>query len=642
MGKWVFLIPALPAAGAAALLLAGKRLRSSAAGWIATALVGGSFALSIAAALEVVKAHGEERVMVVSLGEWIAVGRLRAAFEFLVDPLSIIMILVVTGVGMLIHIYSIGYMHDDPRYSRFFAYLNLFAASMLVLVLANNMILMFLGWEGVGLCSYLLISFWFEKDTAAAAGKKAFVTNRVGDFGFILGTLLLFTQAGTLTILGGPGGGLVTAAPAMLSSGAITVATLLLFLGATGKSAQLPLLVWLPDAMEGPTPVSALIHAATMVTAGVYMIARLSPVFSAAPTTMWVIAAVGAVTAIVAASIALVQTDLKKVLAYSTISQLGFMFTAVGVGAFAMGIFHLVTHAFFKALLFLGAGSVMHAMNNTVDMRNFGALRKKMAITWGTWMIGWLAIAGIPPLAGFFSKDAILAAVFEHGRGGKLIWVLLTATAFLTSVYMSRATYLTFLGKARWSESEYHPHESPKTMTIPLLVLAGATVLAGLLGVPKLLPILAHWLEPSVGEIHEPFGAAQLGLLLAATLIAVAGILVARSIWLLRSASQRGELVEKLPLGSALLRFFGRGWGIDHLYRRVFVDGGAWLAKVLKWVDVKVIDGAVNGVARLVRGGGREVSRTQTGYVRNYALGIALGVVLLFGGFIIVQLVVGS
>lgn len=642
MGRWVFLIPALPAAGAALLLLAGKRIREPLAGWIATALVGGSFALSIAAALEVAKAHGEERLMVVSLGEWIKASKFSAGFDFLVDPLSIVMILVVTGVGTLIHLYSIGYMHGDPRFARFFAYLNLFAASMLVLVLGNNMILMFLGWEGVGLCSYLLISFWFEKDTAAAAGKKAFVTNRVGDFGFILGTLLLFANAGTLTIFGGPGGGLVSAAPAMLTSGTITVATMLLFLGATGKSAQLPLLVWLPDAMEGPTPVSALIHAATMVTAGVYMIARLGPIFSAAPATMWVVATVGAITALVAATIALVQTDLKKVLAYSTISQLGFMFTAVGVGAFAMGVFHLVTHAFFKALLFLGAGSVMHAMNNTVDMRNFGALKKKMAITWGTWAVGWLAIAGIPPLAGFFSKDAILAADFEHGIGGKVIWGVLTVTAFLTAVYMSRATYLTFFGEARWSESEYHPHESPKTMTIPLMVLAGATVLAGLLGVPKILPLLAHWLEPSVGEVHEPFGATQVILLVIATAVAVAGIFTARAIWLAKKAPERGDLLARLPGGSSLYRFFENGWGIDPLYRLVFVRGGSALTGAFKWIDTKIIDGAVNGVARLVRGGGSEASKAQTGYVRNYALGIALGVLLLFGGFVLVQIVIGS
>ncbi len=420
MGKWVFLIPALPAAGAVLLLLAAKRIKEPIAGWIATALMAGSLGLSIAAALRLASYQGEGRRIVVSLGEWISVGSFKAGFDFLVDPLSIVMILVVSGVGTLIHLYSIGYMHGDEHYSRFFSYMNLFAASMLVLVLADNLVLMFLGWEGVGLCSYLLISFWFEKETAAVAGKKAFITNRIGDFGFTLGVLLLFTQVGTVQILGGPGGGLLKAGPAMLTSGMATAVTLLLFLGATGKSAQLPLFVWLPDAMEGPTPVSALIHAATMVTAGVYMVARLGTLFQLAQTTMWIVAGVGAATALLAATIALVQTDLKKILAYSTISQLGFMFAAVGVGAYAAGIFHLVTHAFFKALLFLGAGSVMHAMNNTGDVRRFGGLKAKMAITSGTWIIGWLAISGIPPLSGFFSKDGILAATYEHGNGGRL------------------------------------------------------------------------------------------------------------------------------------------------------------------------------------------------------------------------------
>lgn len=604
--------------------------------------MGGSFLLSIGAAVELSRIDVASRQVAVSLAEWIEVGQFRAGFDFLADPLSVVMILVVTGVGTLIHLYSIGYMEGDPRYSRYFAYLNLFAASMLVLVLANNMILLFLGWEGVGLCSYLLISFWFEKDVAATAGKKAFVTNRVGDFGFILGTLLLFAHTGTLTIVGGPGGGLVSASPVMLGSGAITVSTLLLFLGATGKSAQLPLLVWLPDAMEGPTPVSALIHAATMVTAGVYMIARLSSVFSSAPLTMWVVAVTGAATALMAATIALVQSDLKKVLAYSTISQLGFMFAAVGVGAFAFGIFHLVTHAFFKALLFLGAGSVMHAMNNSVDMRVFGGLRSKMSVTWGTWVVGWLAIAGIPPLAGFFSKDAILAGLFEHGLGGKAIWAIMTLTALVTAIYMSRATYLTFMGTPRWSEGDFHPHESPRIMTLPLVVLAVATAIAGILGIPKVLPLLLHWLEPSIGEYHEPFGLLQMALLLVAIIVAIAGILIARSLWLVRSADDRAEILARISIGATLYRIFARGWGLDVAYRFIFVRGGEALANAFKWVDTNVIDAAVNGVGNIARVGGRGLARPQNGYLRTYALGTAIGVLLLLGSFILVQYFGGS
>src|SRR4051794_12206140 len=446
----------------------GRRLGDPKAGWLGTAMVAGAFAVAILVFIGLYQRPDEQRVFTQVLFDWVPVGGLHVPLAFRVDQLSITMALFVTGVSTLIHLYSIGYMHGDDRFPTFFVYLNLFVFSMLMLVMANNFVLTFLGWEGVGACSYFLISFWFERNTAAVAGKKAFVTNRVGDFGFLLGMFLIFAKLGSLDY------GTVFGHVNALSSGTATAIGLLLFLGAVGKSAQLPLYIWLPDAMEGPTPVSALIHAATMVTAGVFLMARINPILFRGPDTLTVIAIVGAATAFFAATIACAQNDIKKVLAYSTISQLGYMFLAIGSGAYVAAIFHMITHAFFKALLFLGAGSVMHGMHNEQDMKRMGALRKWMPITAGTFIVGWLAIAGVPPFAGFWSKDEILLNAFDKSPA---LWAVGLVTALLTAYYMSRQVFLVFFGKARWEDhaeehgahGELKPHESPWTMTLPLV-----------------------------------------------------------------------------------------------------------------------------------------------------------------------------
>ncbi|MER3395866.1 MAG: NADH-quinone oxidoreductase subunit L [Acidimicrobiia bacterium] len=635
-----FSIPLVPAVSAAVLLLFGKRLGERVCGVLGTLSVTASFAGAAYLFWNLLSLEAHRRLFIFELASWIASGSLKAPFELLVDPLSITMVLVITGVGALIHLYSIGYMKGDARFGRFFAYMNLFVASMAVLVLANNLVLMFLGWEGVGLCSYLLISFWFERPKAAAAGKKAFVTNRVGDLGFILGALLLFRHTGTVRIASEAGSGLIAKAPVVLSGSTATVACLLLFAGATGKSAQFPLLVWLPDAMEGPTPVSALIHAATMVTAGVFLVARLGPVFAISPTASWTVAGIGTLTAFVAATAALAQTDLKKILAYSTVSQLGLMFAAVGVGALAAGIFHLVTHAFFKALLFLGAGSVMHATNGETDIRRFGGLRRHMPITSATFLVGFLAISGIPPLAGFFSKDAILTAVFGSGTKGQALWVVLSASSFLTALYMSRAFMRTFYGSPGYSEAEIHPHESPPVMTVPLVVLASGSAIAGVLGIPRIAPLLSHFLEPSVGIHPEAFGARELAVGFAALVLAVSAIWAGGRLWLSRTAEERGELLASLPFGNAAYRFFASGWMLDRLYEAIFVTFGSKAASFLATtVDRNLIDGIVDGVGALFTGAGRALKKVQTGYARRYALAIAAGVLLLLTGAAVARIV---
>ncbi|HEX5630211.1 MAG TPA: NADH-quinone oxidoreductase subunit L, partial [Acidimicrobiia bacterium] len=508
----------LPLSGAVLLLLFGKRIGEPVAGWLATLTVAGGFVAAVVAAVDFFTGGGE--TVVVKWFDWFPAFGVAAELRW--DPLAALMTLVVTGVGSLIHLYSIGYMHGDPRYGRFFAYLNLFIASMLILVLANNFAVLFVGWELVGLCSYLLISFWFEKETAAAAGKKAFVVNRVGDVGFIVALMLVFSHFGTFDFE------TVFAAAPELAAGTATAIGLLLLIGAAGKSAQLPLYVWLPDAMEGPTPVSALIHAATMVTAGVYLVARSAAIYGASETAGLVVAIVGAATALFAATIALAQNDIKRVLAYSTISQLGFMFMAVGAAAHVAGVFHLMTHAFFKALLFLGAGSVIHGMHGEQDMGRMGGLARKMPVTFVTMAIGWLAISGIPPLAGFWSKDEILGSVYE--RGG--IWVALFAvglfTAALTAFYMTRMMWLTFFGAPRWSEG-VHPHESPKVMTLPLVALAGLSVVGGLVNTPFKTG-LEHFLHPvfeAVHLTHPPEGTLALTLAAASVVAALAGIALA-------------------------------------------------------------------------------------------------------------------
>ena len=614
------LIPALPLAGFLLLAFFGKRIGDPLAGWIATAAAAGSFAATLLVFAGLIAK--ESRSHTQTLWEWMPVGGLQIDVGLLIDPLSITMALFVTGIGSLIHLYSIGYMHGDGGYPRFFTYLNLFLFSMLVLVLANNYILTFLGWEGVGACSYLLISFWFTRNSAAVAGKKAFVTNRIGDFGFMVASFLLFSSIGTLTyteVAERVDGGL-------LAGGTATAVALLFFVGAAGKSAQLPLYVWLPDAMEGPTPVSALIHAATMVTAGVFLLVRSAPILYVGDDALTVIAIVGGLTALFAATVAVAQDDIKRVLAYSTVSQLGYMVLAVGAGAYVAAIFHMVTHAFFKALLFLGSGSVIHGLHDEQDMKRMGGLAKWMPITWGTFMVGWLAISGVPPFAGFWSKDEILFSVWAKSP---VLWAMGIVTALLTAYYMSRQVFLVFYGKERWRDgerSEATPHESPWTMWVPLAVLALLSLLGGALNLPfgDDFHFLGNWLDPVVGEYAshgEESGVLQLVLALLAAAGAVAGILVARQFWLKRPIEQNASLEPEV------LR---QAWGIDRAYAAV-MGGPARLAAAWSafFLDKKVIDGAVNGLASGVRLGGSNLRRLQTGYVRNYALALAAGVVVL-------------
>jgi NADH-quinone oxidoreductase subunit L len=635
----LWLIPALPLAGFVILLFLGRRIGNPLAGWLATAMIGGSFVVAVVTFFDLLSKPEHERLFTQTLFTWVPAGALRVDAGFFADPLAMTMVLFVTGIGTLIHLYSIGYMSHDADYSKFFVYLNLFAFSLLVLVLGDNFVMMFLGWEGVGACSYFLISFWFTRNSAAVAGKKAFVTNRIGDFGFMLAMFLTFATLGTLQYSG------VLAGADTLSKTTATAIALLFFLGAVGKSAQLPLYVWLPDAMEGPTPVSALFHAATMVTAGVYLMCRINPILGQAPDVLTAIAWVGAATALFAATVAIAQDDIKKVLAYSTVSQLGYMFLAVGSGAYVAAIFHMVTHAFFKALLFLGAGSVIHGLHDEQDMKRMGGLRKWMPVTAGTFIVGWLAIAGIPPFAGFWSKDDILLNAWEKSPA---LWAIGFVTALLTAYYMSREVFLVFFGGERWRErgtghsaetaedlpehepaaAEAHhgaePHESPWTMTLPLVALAALSIVGGLVNLPfksQKLDLLERWLHPVFGErLHEVNATAGLKwvLLLSAVAAGVIGILVAARYWL-RRADNPG--LEPAVLENA--------WYVDRSYSAFFGGPGRWASTWLAYVmDAKVVDGAVNGVGSLVRGTAQRVRRAQTGYVRNYALGIAGGAVL--------------
>jgi len=658
MVEAVWLIPALPLAGFVVLLLLGRRLGDPAAGWLATLMIGGAFVATLVVFAGLHSRGGEERLFVQDLFTWIPAGGLQVKAGFLVDPLSVTMALFVTGIGTLIHLYSIGYMHGDSGYPRFFVYMNLFVFSMLMLVLSSSFLGTFLGWEGVGACSYFLISFWFERPAAPAAGKKAFVTNRVGDFGFMLAMFLIFTTFGSLQytdVLGQVG--------SLTHTTAVAIA-LLLFLGAAGKSAQLPLYVWLPDAMEGPTPVSALIHAATMVTAGVFLMVRINPILAEAGGAATLIAVVGAATALFAATIACAQDDIKKVLAYSTISQLGYMFLAVGSGAYVAAIFHMITHAFFKALLFLGAGSVIHGMHDEQDMKRMGGLRKWMPITSATFIVAWLAIAGVPPFAGFWSKDDILANAWDKSP---ILWVVGVVTAGLTAYYMSRQVFLVFFGKERWKEKaharteaaaaarggdmaetepghepaataaggshgghELKPHESPATMTFPLVVLAALAAVGGLLSLPfgSFHP-LETWLEPVFGDrLHELTlsGSTQLAYALGTVALALVGIGVAYLIYL-------GHKIREESVEPNVLR---RAWYVDPLYAAVIERPGRMLSTWCAYfLDAKVVDGAVNGVAALVRGGGSRLRAVQSGYVRNYALAVASGAVLIVGYVIV-------
>ncbi len=558
---------------------------------------------------------------------WIAVPGLHVDFSLVLDQLSLVMLLVITGVGFLIHVYSVGYMKDDPGYARFFSYLNLFLFFMTTLVLAGNVLLMFVGWEGVGLASYLLIGFWFQKPTAAAAGEKAFIVNRIGDFGFLIGIFLLLANFGTLTFSEISS---KLAATPMWTGGVLTAICLCLLVGAAGKSAQLPLYVWLPDAMEGPTPVSALIHAATMVTAGVYLIARTHFLFDRAPIALGTVAVVGAATAIFAATIGLAQNDIKRVLAYSTISQLGYMFLACGVAAYSAAIFHLVTHAFFKALLFLGAGSVIHAMGGEQDMRKMGGLWRKLPVTFATMTAAVIAICGIWPFAGFFSKDAILYAAFVSGTGGKVLWFVGLVTALLTALYMFRLWYMTFFGETRTADA--HPHESPWSMRVPLIILALLSICGGWIGAGANMARFSVFLAPSVG-LHpatSSFPHLELILSIVAVLTALEGWLIADKYYR-RKIERPARIAAAMPGGYKLLT---NKYYVDEIYDRALVRP---LFAISQYILGWVVDAAILGGIAWLLGGiatftGMILQRWQSGNLRSYAawLAAAAAALLLF------------
>ena len=763
MINFVYLVALFPLLGFVTLMIVGRRLGEPGAGYLATAAVGASFISAVITFIGLVGREHGDRQVTKNVFEWVPVGDFSVNVAFLVDPLSVAMILFVTGISTLIHLYSVGYMHGDEHFSKFFIYLNMFVFAMLILVLGDNLLLTFFGWEGVGACSYLLISFWFSNEANATAGKKAFVTNRVGDWGFMVATFLAFATVGSIDYLT-----LNLAAP-QLSTAVATGLTLLLFVGAMGKSAQFPLYLWLPDAMAGPTPVSALIHAATMVTSGVYLLTRLNGVlYEAAPWSNNLIAWFGAGTALFAATIAVAQNDIKRVLAYSTVSQLGYMVLAVGTGAFVAAIFHMITHAFFKALLFLGSGSVIHGMDHDQDMRRYGGLQKLMPITAGTFIIGWLAIAGVPPFAGFWSKDEILLGAFDlGGLNGRLLWLVGIVTAMLTAFYMSRQVYMTFFGEYRYADpdpaevdeawasyvgnaeeaeteatatataatqahsdaaaaledarevyatakievakaggdaedsakaavatadaaitkaneveestrltmeqtneaaeqasaaldnassgnrtrtrpsidageaseflpeavaarAEHHPHESPWTMTLPLVVLAGLSMVGGLLNLPFTsgLHFLENWLEEDSLFHEHIINATALTKWILAILAILAGTVpmyAAFAVYL----KNRGDTTKiERPI-------LADGWGYDRAVSAFMGGPGTMLFNAIAWFDSTIVDGMVNGTATLVRQTGGAARRLQTGYVRTYALSIAIGSVGLLIWFVV-------
>lgn len=700
--NYIWLIPVFPLLGFATIILLGRPFFKGKTELVPAVIgitsVFLSFVTSVLCVLALSKMAPDAdglRIFTKEVFQWIEMGAFKVPFKFQLDPLSSLMILVVTGVGTLIHIYSKGYIHGDESQYRFFAYMNLFTCAMLILVLGGNFLLMFIGWEGVGLCSYLLIGFWFEKDSAADAGKKAFVTNRIGDFGFALGMMLIFTIFGSLDYQT-----VFADAPHKLEAGGaiVTAITMFLFIGAMGKSAQIPLYVWLPDAMEGPTPTSALIHAATMVTSGVYMVSRCNVLYSMAPASLILVGGVGAATAFFSATIGMAQYDIKKVLAYSTVSQLGYMFLGCGVAAYTAGIFHLMTHAFFKALLFLGAGSVIHGMSGDQDMRNMGGLRKYMKHTWWTFMAAYIAISGIPPFAGFFSKDEILWKAFTYNNPilgpmwGKFLWAIGAVAALMTAFYMTRLICLTFYGEERMSEdAKHHLHESPPSMIYPLMVLAVLSAIGGLIGIPAALGganhfhhILAPVLDKAAHGAHGAHAAVTYGLAYAAeevthhaeaggghnlglervmmvvsVAIAVIGILLARYMYI-KNTNIPLLIQFKLPrLHKALLN----KWYVDEIYNFAIVGGTKQFALVLCWIDSNIVDGIVNGAATVTRGfssgsitfDGNVVDglvnlvakvvdacaavlkRFQTGYVQNYALVMAIGMFVLLSIYILLK-----
>ena len=617
-------------------LLGSKIKNEKVIGTIASGLIGISFLIVVGAFIETVGLPADQRKSIVDLFTWLSVGGLNIHFAYQVDQLSLVMALIVTGVGFIIHVYSIGYMHGDKSFWRFFAYMNLFIFAMMNLILADNFVVLFLGWEGVGLCSYLLIGFWydrkFEKMTTSDAGKKAFIVNRIGDFGFLLGMFLIYLTFGSLNFSDVFGKIGILNVP----QNVFNFIALFLFIGATGKSAQIPLYIWLPDAMAGPTPVSALIHAATMVTAGVYMVARCSLIFASAPAILTVIAIIGALTAFFAATIGLVQNDIKKVLAYSTVSQLGYMFLAMGVGAFTAGIFHVMTHAFFKALLFLAAGSVIHSMHDDQDIQNFGGLRKQMPATAITFLVASLAISGIPPFSGFFSKDEILWKSFANGN--ITYWAIGAFTALLTAFYMFRLYFLTFEGNARYGHDK-HPHESPKVMTIPLIVLAILSAIGGFIGIPALFSgeggnAFENWLEPvfknadaRLAETAAAYGhSTEIMLMVASVILGVGGIIIARNIYL-KKPSIATELANKFK---GLYNLLWNKYFVDEAYDAAVVDPIVKVSDSFLWkiTDAKIIDGAVNGAASIVNSISKNIRKIQTGVAQFYAVIMALGIVL--------------
>jgi NADH-quinone oxidoreductase subunit L len=619
----IWLLVAIPLASAAILLLLGKRADKW-GHWLGVLAVASTFVLGLIFFFSLRGLDDDARSAQQSLWDFIVVGGLHVDFGLLFDPLAGVFVLLITGVGSLIHIYAVGYMEHDEGRRKFFGYFNLFVAAMLLLVLANNYVMLYFGWEGVGLASYLLISFWYTRPSAATAGKKAFLMNRVGDAGLVIGIFLLFATLGTTqfdAVFNGVGS---------LASGTILILGLLLLLGAAGKSGQFPLQAWLPDAMEGPTPVSALIHAATMVTAGVYLIARSNPIFSANATLQTVVVSVGALTLLLGCIIGAAKDDIKRVLAWSTVSQIGYMFLGVGLGggAYALAIIHLLAHGFFKANMFLGAGSVMHGMHDQVDIRRFGGLAKYMRWTWLTFMMGWLAIIGIPPLSGFFTKDPIIEAAFA--RDGWTAWLYGGAAllgAGLTAFYMTRLFVLTFHGPKRWTEDIHEPHESPYIMTVPLMLLALGSIVAGGLMVSP----VKHWLEPVLGQgEHDPV----LPKLLITVLTLAVSLLGAGLAWAL---FRSGTAEQEQPAG-VLVTAARRNLYTDAFNEAVFERPGIYLTRALVFLDNKGIDGLVNGIAASVGGGSGRLRRLQTGFVRSYALSMLTGALLVVGAFLAIQL----
>jgi NADH-quinone oxidoreductase subunit L len=632
----LWIIPMLPLLGSAINGLLGSKWPNKIVNAVAVGSTGLAFACALEAVREFSQLPAEQIPFVKQFFTWISAGTFRAGFDLQVDQLTVVMLLVVTGVGWLIHIYSTGYMAHEEGYYRFFSYLNLFMFFMLILILAANYVLLFVGWEGVGLCSYLLIGFYFLRKSAADAGKKAFIVNRIGDFGFMLGMFLLFKTFGTLDFVPLFAKAAPMPADAIGQYGTLTIACLLIFVGATGKSAQLPLYVWLPDAMEGPTPVSALIHAATMVTAGVYVVARSHVLYLHSPSAMVIVAIVGCATALFAATIGLVQTDIKKVLAYSTVSQLGYMFLGCGVGAFSAGVFHLMTHAFFKALLFLAAGSVIHAMGGEQDMMKMGGLSKKIKWTYITMLTATCAIAGFPPLAGFFSKDSILLSAYQSDNGGKILYGVGLFTALLTSFYMFRLIFLTFYGKERYDEHHVHVHESPKNMLVPLMILAVLSLVGGWLAAPAFwggTDYFTKFLEPvfaggatEAATAEAAAHALEIPLAVVAVITALIGFGVAW--WLyLKKPEKPAELAKSMsgPYKTLLHKYY-----VDELYAAVVVKPLLWLSSHVLWetVDVQMIDGAVNGIAHGASEVGDGVRHAQSGNTRSYAVWVVIGAIV--------------